>query len=642
MSNFSSKKMAISLLALVFLFNNYSLAQDLKLGKYSREEINMTSCPFEPDASAVILGEVGESFYSHGKWVTEHIHRIKILEKSGKDHADVTLRYYVGDDNLESITGIKAQVMNFENGKEIITKVGKKEMFESDEDNGYKEIRFTFPNVKVGSILEYKYDHNYYSITFLDGWVFQNEIPTLFSKFVYQVPKDLSYRMLGQGMHFIEANKLEQKGRNSYVWSLKNLKSISPEPYMSNFVDYLDKIEFQLTGYKDPSTGFLQTVLNDWQKLSNEIFDIYEFKSYYRNNSAFKDLKEIPLEGESEFEIAQSSYNFIQENFTLNDEGGFIPSKTLKELMESRTGKETDLNMLFLAMLHANGIEAYPVLISSKGNGRSQLVTYPFVRQFNRLIISSILDGERVFADLSKKEIPLGYLRLDYHVDGGFLIRERESCLIPIGVMHKSGIKQLVEVSLENDSLSFAHDIRYIDYDAVKFEKRRENLEEDQTKILLELEEDLKLEELNIREIEGSKRQVEATFKVLKSTNKMSDMLIIEPLSFARFEENKFKADERVFPVDFDYVFSDAYIVNFTIPENYQLDDYPEEMYIKMPGGQATFKYAPQVINGNLKIYVMMDINSKKVKAQDYQSLKSFMEMMVNKIKEPVVLKKTS
>src|SRR5690606_12140718 len=40
-----------------------SSAQDMRFGKYNAADIAMTNCEFESDAGAVVLGEIGRSYF---------------------------------------------------------------------------------------------------------------------------------------------------------------------------------------------------------------------------------------------------------------------------------------------------------------------------------------------------------------------------------------------------------------------------------------------------------------------------------------------------------------------------------------------------------------------------------------------------
>ncbi|QDH78913.1 DUF3857 domain-containing protein [Echinicola soli] len=644
--NYSAKRngWAVLTLAILTLFTSTSFSQEIKLGKYSQEELEMTSCSFEPEAPAIVLGEQGVSFFSRSLLVTEIKRRIKVFDsEKAKDQADITIRYYVGDDgDIESISGLKAQVMNYENGKEETTKLSKSDFFDSDVGNGYKEIRFTFPEVKAGSILEYEYKVYSKSITFIDGWGFQNDIPTVFSRYKIDIPEHLDYRFLGQGENFVLANQNQESKFGKNEWVLTNLRSIKPEPYMNNFVDYLDRIEFQLAGYKDFSNnGHYESYLGSWQKLADELFSIDNFKSYFRNNVA-KDLQEVQVEGDSDLAKATNIYKYIKENYRLNDERGFIPSQSGKRLIDGKMGSETDLNLLFMAMLRAHGIQADPLLISTKGNGRSFLVQFPFVTQFNRLIIQVIIDGEPVYADTSDEHMPFGYLPLNSHVKGGFLVMEKDSGLINVSLDHKSGIKQMVDITFNEDSVHYDHAVRYLDYDAVDFLQEHEGLALEDPEQWFELKENAKVIDFNAEKSVDKYLKVESKFAVCSPFDTSTEMLLINPIMVARHKENPFKVDERNFPVDFKYLLSDNYIATIHVPEGYVLDDFPEQLAISMPGGLAKFMYFPREskVDNLLRINVKFEINSEIVRASDYQGLKAFMEFLVNKLQEPVILKK--
>jgi hypothetical protein len=59
---------------------------------------------------------------------------------------------------VEDIKNLSAQTINVDaSGKYGITKVGKDAIYRKKINKSYSEVIFTFPNVKPGSIIEYKY-----------------------------------------------------------------------------------------------------------------------------------------------------------------------------------------------------------------------------------------------------------------------------------------------------------------------------------------------------------------------------------------------------------------------------------------------------------------------------------------------------
>ncbi|WP_194775046.1 DUF3857 domain-containing protein [Pararhodonellum marinum] len=626
-----------------------AIAQDIKFGKYSQEEIDLSSCEYEPDAAAVVIYESASSYFVGGNLHTDIHFRKKVFNPSATDIADVTISYYHGGKSIEIISGLKAQIVNFTDGKEEVIKLSKKEIFEIDAGNGRKEYRITFPNVQPGSILEYSYKKIDKYITFLDGWSFQNRIPTMVSKYSIDIPEYLDYRFLGQGDNFVSRAKKTQKN-GKYEWELTNLKSIKPEPYISNFEDYLDKIEFQLAGYKkDNSQGYggtgpaYESVMSSWQETADELTSSDKFGGFLKNNASTKSLKEIPLEGTSSVERMASAQKYIQENFENSRRVGIFPSQTIKELLGSKSGTKADLNLLLLAMLRANNISAYPLLISSKGNGRSTLVQYPFITQFNQLIIVAEDEkGTAIYLDASDKELRPGYLSLDNHVEGGFVLMDNNSGLMPIQLGHRSGVFQMVNVKLnEQNEMTFDNVVRYSDYDAIQFRnnsKGSDDLEEVKKAMFSENQDNINLLEVNVKS--GPRPQIDTKFTVTDKMDESTNLIYLTPFKYLKYKENPFKEDSRQFPVDFNYSFSDNYSSIINIPDGFELDDFPESINIAMPDGNSKLLYSVTQMEGMIKISAVFEMKNSMILASDYKDLKYFLEMVTSKFKEPVVLKR--
>src|SRR5690606_19862222 len=210
---YAFKKLLPLLLLTVYLS---ATAQEMKFGNYSAAEIALTQCEFEPEAGAVVLGEIGRSYFIIPLLHTNKHIRLKILDNKSAEKGDVVIRYYAGDNQQEMIVDLKAQTMNMVDGKQVITKLSKKDFYEVDAGNGYKEIRFTFPKVEAGAILEYDYTIISKNLTCLDGWVFYNHISTLFSPYSIDIIELLDYKILGQGVRIdvvIENHVLNKKQR---------------------------------------------------------------------------------------------------------------------------------------------------------------------------------------------------------------------------------------------------------------------------------------------------------------------------------------------------------------------------------------------------------------------------------------------
>lgn len=619
---------------------------DPKFGKYSTEEQTMTFCGFEPEADAVVLFESASSSFISGLLYTHFHFRKKLFNQNSKGFGDVVIRYYYGKDGTEVINNIKAQTVNWVNGKMEITKLTKDEIFEVDAENGYKEYRLVFPNVREGSIIEYTYKKVDKNITFLDGWSFQNQIPTLRSKYSIAIPNYLNYQSWSQGVNMLALEGKPTMVRDAYTWELTNLRSMRPEPYLNNFGDYLDKIQFQLQGYKtrkNPGDRIdYKEVFTTWDESAKEILKISVVAGYLKNNSSTRFLNEIDFVSENKMDLLNKVESYVQNNYESNSSSGIIPSVSITELKQSKIGNKAAVNLLLVALLKAQGIDAYPYLISSKGNGRSKLVQYPFINQFNQMIAVALIDGDYYFLDGADKGLTPGYLALDNHVSEGFLMKDSGSGLIPMSLKHKSGRTQTVKIKLDEEKqLAFDYLARYNDYDAIQLKlELGEDLQSDKIQEVYFKENDKPIHEFSIQTSEGKSHQVNVNYKIAEKFNDEVSTLLIAPFNNLRFKDNPFKEEIRQFPVDFNFVFNDYYVANITIPEGYELDDVPENINVVLPDGNFRFIYTVTSLEDEVMISSQLILKSSILPPSEYENLKTFIELVLNKHKEPLVFKK--
>ncbi|MEB2773910.1 DUF3857 domain-containing protein [Algoriphagus sp. D3-2-R+10] len=632
----------------LFLTSFAVFSQTAKLGEANQTEIYLGEVPFEPDAPAVILMTQGESKFFGNVFETTYFVRLKILTEVGKQYADVRIRYYVGDKRYEEISGVKAQTVNYVRGaKTEEIKVEKEGIFDVAVNNGYHEVRISFPNVQVGSILEYTYKKTDKNITFIDGWAFQNNIPTLFSKYQITMSPYLGYRTIGQGSNY--ANKVEKTDSNgTYSWTLRDQYSLKEEPFMKNYRDYVDRIEFQLTQYQTRSSTAgveWEKVLNTWEALGDDMISYYSDKGFYRSNPIEKETLNTDLSGSSQKEIAGKAYYYLRNNYLIEGEDWIYPKQTLNQLLKSKVGTPVEMMLALMGILKSVGIKCDPVLIGSKGYGRSELVEYPFLTQFDEILLLTELDGSLQFLDLSDRMAPFGYVDLDKHVSGGLYLQKKESKLIPISIRHNSNTVHFSQVRLnESGQLWMQSSYRNYFYKGLDLahlvdykNKKSEPLDK-----LFKGEDDIEFRNFKVDDALHEKNYYTLSYELTFPESENAEMISFRPLKFSTFSENPFPEEYRVFPVDFEYPFAETYNSNVLIPTGYEIDDYPLQESFTIDGGYVTFMYSPTMMDNMLKITARFEVKIPLIPAYQYGNLKYFMESVASKLSEPVILKKKS
>ncbi|GAA0877588.1 hypothetical protein GCM10009119_05560 [Algoriphagus jejuensis] len=633
------------LIAAAFILPSLAAAQTLKMGEINQSEIDLNEVAYEPGAGAVYLVASGESRINNSILETQHFYRIKILSEAGKEHGDVRIRFYAGTGNVENISSVKAQITNYDGGRPLVTKLDKSNFFEVDLGDGVKELRISFPNTQVGSILEYSYKKGDKNIEFLDGWTFQRSVPVLFSKYQITMVPHLEYKTIGQGANFSTKSERTSDYGN-YSWTLRDLYALKEEPYMKNYRDYVDRVEFQLSRYQRAATTSgpeWADYLNTWEKLGDEMIEYYSVKGFYRTNPLEREVLSLDLSSGTQKEKAEIAYYYIRDNFVNEGSDWIYTEQTLPQLLKSKKGAPGELILAYMGILKSLGIECSPVLIGSKGYGRSEIVPFPFLSQFDEILLIANLDGQNQFLDLSDPLAPFGYVDLDKHVKGGLLLKKNASSLISIDIKHSSNKLVFSNIKLDKESgeLVIDNSIRNSFYEGLAAAHKIEDLEDGNKPLEEFFNENYQAFEIRNVSVENrlqERNMVNISFQSVLKNAAQEEMLVFNPLQISQFSKNPFTQDFRVFPVDFEYAFKETYTANLVIPEGYELDDYPTNESITIPGSAITFLYSTENLGDIFKITAKFEVREPLISPVRYADLKFFMESVATKLATPVIL----
>src|SRR6185503_19554853 len=259
---------------------------DQAYGKIDQADLEMKACDFEKDANSEILINKGELYYDQSFNVVMDCHkRIKIFNDNGKDEANIRIPFHSFNRD-EYITGIQAETINLADGKQEITKLDKKQIFTQVIDKYTSAIVFSMPNVKPGSIIEYKYSWNSTQVVTIPAWYFQStKAPVRYSEFYTHIPEYFYFSRQTHTLFPFAINETKSEsatigsGSDAVSYSIEakklalvNIPSLSDETYMRSSYDNLESISFHLTSFRPPY-GFVHNISDTWAKVGGELAD---------------------------------------------------------------------------------------------------------------------------------------------------------------------------------------------------------------------------------------------------------------------------------------------------------------------------------------------------------------------------------
>ena len=624
----------------------FSQKDPIRFGKVSKAEKIITSTELDTDANAVILCDFGViDFMGNAVEITRHT-RIKILNKKGVDEANIVLPYFSKDNN-ERIFKVKAQTINISDDGELKKiRIKKGDIYTVDATENWKEKRFTFPNVKVGSIIEYQYSKKSESVVSLEEWTFQKSLPTLKSQLNVSVGSNLDYKIVYNGNRLIK--KYGNKDANS--WSLENLPPLKKEPFCPNPEDYVESIRFQLAGYKRYSSGGSEYVqlMTSWEKLAKDILEHQNYKNILnRKRLANKMLLQIIDENDEPLEKVKKIYSFVQDEMDWNGKYRLFPKEKFSTIIEQKRGNSAEINLCLVRLLQSAGLDANPLIVSTKGNG---MITknYPLYSQFNHVIAYVKIGEKDILMDAISKFRPYNLLGKNDLKPEGFLLDKSESRWIEIKFPLKTRAVIINNLKFENDQMKYKTVFAFFEHEAVDY--RRKFHEEKGKKSFITTylqkpidEDEMTLDSFTVRNSHdlGKPFSVTCYFSKTMEDGLEADIIYLNPFIKKHLEKNPFINPIRYLPVDFILPSSEKYIYNLTIPAGYELAEIPKNIKFSTASKKISYTYVFAQLSGrNIQLSSNYKISQPLIYPDEYGDLRELFNKMMGLQATQLVLKR--
>ena len=649
----------------------------LKLGKVSQNEIDLKTCSFDSTAGAVVLNDIGvvEFKYYNSKSRFEYTFtrrtRIKILNSNQKDQANQEIYLYYDKENGEGLGKIKASTYNVVNGKLVEKEMGKDAIYNEKFNNKFKIVRFTLPNVEVGSIIDFEYVISSPYINSLPSWKFQREIPTLKSTFNVEIPEYYTYRIISKGYLPIPDPKYDYRNVTEYIservlqldgtsklyegemtfnynittWETSDIPAITDEPYVSCLDNYTSQISHEIARKKFPNSPEVNFTIS-WLDLVDKLLKHDNIGVQLSQNSGYLNdaFQSITKSAGTKKEKLEKAYMHMQQKMTWNQVNSKYVDFKLKDAYKDAKGNCSEINLNLIRLLKDLEIEAYPVILSTRSNGFTP--QFPTEEGFNYLIALAKIDGQSLLLDATMKNVPPGTLPVRCLNGKGLVLKERSTEWVDL--LPPTGLNIVSSVDAKMDEQGLLHGKLSISKKGYASINLRQEIINDNDKIkyvqnLVKETSGLKIVSSNFLNIDSiylpTKELYE--FNLENSTDKNSSLIFFSPIIFDKLKENPFKLEDRSFPVEYPYPVDITSINNIEIPKGYKIDEKPQSISLSLPENAGKFTYMINIVNDN-NIQVTYKFNIKKTMfaGEDYIYLREFYTQFLKKLNEQVIIKK--
>ena len=618
-----------------------------EFGKIDIADLQLKSCSFEPDASAMKLFDIQETkfeIFTYGtKLKTETRSRIKIFNEKGYKYASIRIPYF-SKKGIAKIKELDGAVYNLDaRGKISIQKLEKKDFFKEKAMENIGIVNFTFPNLKPGSIIEFRYTTIENDIFQLNPWIIQGEIPVEYTSVELTTP--VSSRIVEKvfGVDTIDQSygllKYDQFRRTTYF--KKSILSFKPEAYMSSYKDNLIKVVFLLFPWGNSSFNYKTSSDVIWKSAGSQFLNSRYFEEQI--NHPITGTEKI-IDSARKISAMADKINFIYEEVKKRWPGKAeqtIQAKNLLEAWTNQTGTSTEINLILLNILAKADIKCFPVLISTRDNGKVDK-TFPSNGQLNGIDIIAFDSSKFYLLDAS--------LKFQSFQNPPLNILNREAYLLSPDSMQwvtiadqRPLLKQSSDVYAEvneNGIIEGTATVQYFDYaKSYRLDTTLLN-EDDDEKFMDKKPAGLKILSTKQENTGIADDPLLETIEFTYEPQNTGDFYFIDPQILTTTNKNPFLADKRF--TDIDFGCNQMFILTMQIhfPSSFQPDNLPKNMTIRAPDSSFFYKVTYSTDKESIYVSQLFEVKRALFSKDEYAGIQDFFKRMYTLMAEEIILKK--
>ncbi|MGN6637314.1 MAG: hypothetical protein ACTHJ8_00265 [Mucilaginibacter sp.] len=573
--------------------------------------------------------------------IIRHI-RIKIFNSNGEKSASIEIPY-VNINDIETINDLKAETINYERDSIKYTPINKNNFYIEKLNKYVSVIKFAFPSVKPGSIIEFEYRWHSKSPQDIPRWQFENNLPTRYNQmsYMYELIKMNTY--VTKRLPFaIDTSLFDQHNKpilNSHVWAMVNVPSVKKEPYMSP----AEKNRQSVTLARFAGIGIDYSKLNI---LKNELFGgQMDANLTIGKKDKFIDSVKALNDYDKKIEYV---FNRIKTNMSWDGINYCTATKGVEKAWKEKTGNSTEINLVLYNFLQQAGIRSYPMLISTRDHGAIDTSNLS-LSSFNKTVVYvPLADSSYYVLDASKKRNVFNIKPTDALNTWGIIIDEfsnnKAASVKRISATTSSLQQVYVDAEIKPDG-TLAGTSTVTNYNYNRLNELRLYDYAGKDKYI----DSIKRVNHNLKIISFKQENVDDdTLPLVQSFNfemNLSDpdptYIYINPNLFSSLQTNPFIKEDRSSDIDMAYCSNYKLFGTYKIPQGYMVTALPKAMTLTMPDKSITFNRLVSEENNNITVRYTITHKRSYYAVGEYGNLYQFYKQLNEMLNEQIVLKKS-
>ena len=639
----NNKHLALFLALLLFYCSQFVFAKDNWVENVPSgwirsfpSENQIPSSSDYPTAGAIYL--LDEDIFYVADKIEIRVVIMKIFNRRGYKYAEVTTPYYRKDESM----AVRGKTKKKDG---TVVDLKEEDIHEISVSKDLKRKRFTLPGIEDDCLIHYEIIYRPRRYPLSDIRYFQNEEPTLLSRFNLIVPKDLQviyYDSPPGILDTIKETPIQSERTALYTFAKRDLLAWEREPFMPPLFHCSPSLAFSITTSKDE-----EELQASWENISRWYFET--IRRHFAPTDQMKKLaKRLTKKCKEKKEKIEKIFYFVQSHFKVS-----FPSRSIfdqaRTIFNRQVGSSAEVSGIIYALLKSVKIESTPVLVPDR-EMVTEVPDVPMLDWFSHLLLKVNVDGGELWLDPYHGTNSVNCISEQYQGVDGLLIQESGGKLVMTpSVDYSKNLKMcVVDVNLTPDA-SIDCESREI-YSPSRSAGIRSLL---RSQTILE-KEDYLAKELcqycpgaisDSCEFGDFYNYYDEDFKIYcrfhssHYVQKTDEMLYLNPNILNRDMTVKdFPEPTRIFPIMFDQVKTDVDSVVIKIPTSYEVANLPDAIHLENDFGEFLTEYE---IQDNSIIYKRTFIIKELiVPASSYKDVKSFFNRIFEEDQKFIIIKK--
>ena len=513
-------------------------------------------------------------------------------------------------------------------------------------------IEFLMPEVKPGSVLEYRYRTTRYGIEELPDFFFSERVPVRYA----------SLHMVHQSYLRYDEQLQDSKEHVGFVPERIDTSSARrlfserrPEPvYIAHWIAYQVPAE-EISFTSEPASGsrtgirFLigefglprQTLENSWDVVAARLrraSDPFELVTKAERFLAVGDSisqqlgkSSVELEGSDlEKEILEQSYQWIQNHTIFNQTYSIFPdSISLEQMKPDHAMGQASRQLALMAVLRGAGLDARPLYYSDGVFGVMDTL-FPSIHQLQRMaLLVQLSDGQRIIADATNENARPGFILPEALGQSALSLTDSDGfAFVSLqGEMNRySSHFQLNAELLANGDLEAEITATLEGYPALQAHRERSgelSAEQWIRALFLDRYQEVRLSKVSLEDdflTSGIVRFV-ANVEISDFAVEFQDALDFSPMIVGYLDQNPFEAEQRRTAVELDAPEELSVQIALRFPNGFKSESFMEDQVIELAGARYLQEFSYN--NRELTYAFFLTREETRFAVSDYPLLRS-------------------